>query len=141
MFVPVKPTLSVAASEFVPGQFDSDVEVLWQKGQTPDSVIHLGKVGINTDRPDESLVVHGNMKLSGHLVQPSDVRAKEDIKEVWVEARRACAIYRGTELFGAEKDMKEGKWGQGRRVLRQAGQTETETERRTGSQMERQTDR
>ena len=67
-----------------PGQFDSDVEVLWQKGQTPDSVIHLGKVGINTDRPDESLVVHGNMKLSGHLVQPSDVRAKEDIKEVQI---------------------------------------------------------
>ena len=66
------------------------VEVLWQKGQTPDSVIHLGKVGINTDRPDESLVVHGNMKLSGHLVQPSDVRAKEDIKEV---GRGVCGMY------------------------------------------------
>ena len=41
-----------------------------------------GKVGINYDHPDEALVVHGNMKLTGHLMQPSDERAKQDIEEV-----------------------------------------------------------
>lgn len=38
-------------------------------------------MGINTDRPDEALVVHGNLKLTGHIVQPSDLRAKQNIKE------------------------------------------------------------
>lgn len=47
-----------------------------------DTVFHNGKVGINTDRPDESLVVHGNIRLNGHLVHPSDVRAKKNIVEL-----------------------------------------------------------
>jgi hypothetical protein len=38
-------------------------------------------VGINTDRPDESLVVHGNIKVTGHIIQPSDIRAKKNIVE------------------------------------------------------------
>ncbi|XP_060742541.1 myelin regulatory factor isoform X3 [Tachysurus vachellii] len=65
-----------------PGQFESDSEVLWQRGQMPDSVYHHGRVGINTDRPDEALVVHGNLKVMGSLVHPSDIRAKENVKEV-----------------------------------------------------------
>ncbi|XP_072574394.1 myelin regulatory factor isoform X2 [Paramormyrops kingsleyae] len=65
-----------------PGQFESDSEVLWQRGQLPDSVYHHGRVGINTDRPDEALVVHGNLKVMGSLVHPSDIRAKENIQEV-----------------------------------------------------------
>ncbi|XP_071440803.1 myelin regulatory factor [Hetaerina americana] len=65
-----------------PGQFESDVELCWQRGHTPESVFHAGRVGINTDRPDEALVVHGNMKVTGHIVQPSDMRAKENISEV-----------------------------------------------------------
>ncbi|XP_035379727.1 myelin regulatory factor isoform X2 [Electrophorus electricus] len=65
-----------------PGQFESDSEVLWQRGQLPDSVYHHGRVGINTDRPDEALVVHGNLKVMGALVHPSDIRAKENVKEV-----------------------------------------------------------
>lgn len=48
----------------------------------PDSVYHHGRVGINTDRPDEALVVHGNVKVMGSLVHPSDIRAKENVKEV-----------------------------------------------------------
>lgn len=47
-----------------------------------DSIFHSGRVGINMDRPDESLVVHGNIKISGHLVQPSDSRAKQEISEL-----------------------------------------------------------
>ncbi|XP_026220502.1 myelin regulatory factor isoform X4 [Anabas testudineus] len=65
-----------------PGQFESDNEVLWQRGQLQDSVYHHGRVGINTDRPDEALVVHGNLKVMGSLVHPSDIRAKENVQEV-----------------------------------------------------------
>ncbi|NXT98253.1 MYRF factor, partial [Buphagus erythrorhynchus] len=48
-----------------PGQFESDSDVLWQRAQLPDTVFHHGRVGINTDRPDEALVVHGNVKVMG----------------------------------------------------------------------------
>ncbi|XP_023811531.1 myelin regulatory factor isoform X7 [Oryzias latipes] len=65
-----------------PGQFESDNEVLWQRGQLPDSVYHHGRVGINNDRPDEALVVHGNVKVMGSLVHPSDIRTKENVQEV-----------------------------------------------------------
>ncbi|XP_055922032.1 uncharacterized protein LOC129953183 isoform X2 [Eupeodes corollae] len=65
-----------------PGQFESDVELCWQRGLTPESIFHGGRVGINTDRPDESLVIHGNLKVSGHIIQPSDSRAKQEICEL-----------------------------------------------------------
>lgn len=66
-----------------PGQFESDVELCWQRGVTQDSIFtHASRVGINTDRPDESLVVHGNLKVSGHIVHPSDSRAKREIGEL-----------------------------------------------------------
>ncbi|KAK6317693.1 hypothetical protein J4Q44_G00109840 [Coregonus suidteri] len=65
-----------------PGQFESDSEVLWQRGQLADSVYHHGRVGINTDRPDEAMVIHGNLKVMGSLVHPSDIRAKENVHEV-----------------------------------------------------------
>ncbi|XP_071956558.1 myelin regulatory factor-like protein isoform X2 [Antedon mediterranea] len=65
-----------------PGQFENDVDVPWQKGQTPDSVFHLGRVGVNTDRPNEALVVHGNIKVTGQIMQPSDKRVKENFQEV-----------------------------------------------------------
>lgn len=65
-----------------PGQFESDVELCWQRGITPESIFHAGRVGINTDRPDESLVIHGNLKVSGHIIQPSDSRAKQEISEL-----------------------------------------------------------
>ncbi|KAM4850012.1 myelin regulatory factor isoform 2-T2 [Urocitellus parryii] len=65
-----------------PGQFESDSDVLWQRAQVPDTVFHHGRVGINTDRPDEALVVHGNVKVMGSLMHPSDLRAKEQVQEV-----------------------------------------------------------
>uniref|UniRef100_A0A146KTL1 Myelin gene regulatory factor n=1 Tax=Lygus hesperus TaxID=30085 RepID=A0A146KTL1_LYGHE len=65
-----------------PGQFESDGEAVWQRGVTGDSVFHCGRVGVNTERPDEALVVHGNIKLTGHIVQPSDIRAKAYVQEV-----------------------------------------------------------
>lgn len=39
-------------------------------------------MGINTDTPDEALTVHGNVKVTGHVITPSDVRVKKDISEV-----------------------------------------------------------
>ncbi|MGH0150790.1 UNVERIFIED_CONTAM: hypothetical protein FKN15_022239 [Acipenser sinensis] len=65
-----------------PGQFESDSDVLWQRGQLPDTVFHHGRVGVNTDRPDEALVVHGNIKVMGSLMHPSDIRTKENVQEV-----------------------------------------------------------
>ncbi|XP_054710958.1 myelin regulatory factor-like [Uloborus diversus] len=65
-----------------PGQFENDMELSWQKGNTLDSIFHNGRVGINTDRPEESLVVHGNIKVTGHILQPSDLRAKFDVREL-----------------------------------------------------------
>ncbi|XP_076860635.1 myelin regulatory factor-like protein [Brachyhypopomus gauderio] len=65
-----------------PGQFENDSEMLWQKGQILDSVVCQGRVGINTDTPDEALVVCGNAKIMGTVMHPSDRRAKENIQEV-----------------------------------------------------------
>lgn len=41
-----------------------------------------GRVGINTDAPDEALVVCGNARVMGAIMQPSDQRAKCNIQEV-----------------------------------------------------------
>ncbi|KAG9280515.1 myelin regulatory factor-like protein [Astyanax mexicanus] len=65
-----------------PGQFENDSEVFWQKGQTSDSVVCQGRVGVNTDSPDEALVICGNAKIMGTVMHPSDRRAKENIQEV-----------------------------------------------------------
>lgn len=65
-----------------PGQFENDVELCWQRGSSPESVFHAGRVGINTDRPDEALVVHGNVKVTGHIIKPSDLRVKTNIQKV-----------------------------------------------------------
>ncbi|XP_065217829.1 myelin regulatory factor isoform X2 [Planococcus citri] len=64
-----------------PGQFENDVELCWQRGSSPESVFHAGRVGINTDRPDEALVVHGNVKVTGHIMKPSDTRIKTNIQK------------------------------------------------------------
>jgi hypothetical protein len=55
----------------------------WTKGSTPDSVYHIGRVGVNTDHPDEAVTVHGNIKLSGQILHTSDIRAKQDFHEVF----------------------------------------------------------
>ncbi|XP_077194924.1 myelin regulatory factor-like protein isoform X2 [Paroedura picta] len=65
-----------------PAQFETDSDTLWQRGPVPDSVVCHGRVGINTDAPDEALVVCGNMKVMGTVMHPSDCRAKQNIQEV-----------------------------------------------------------
>ncbi|XP_060808876.1 uncharacterized protein LOC106143034 [Amyelois transitella] len=66
-----------------PGQFESDcTENWWQRGVSDNSVHFNGRVGINTDRPDESCVVNGNLKVMGRILHPSDARAKHNIQEL-----------------------------------------------------------
>lgn len=60
-----------------------DAESCWQRSQfVSDGIYHNGKVGIGLDDPDESLVVYGNLKLTGTLIQPSDCRIKENIQPI-----------------------------------------------------------
>ncbi|XP_055857923.1 uncharacterized protein LOC129920580 isoform X2 [Episyrphus balteatus] len=98
-----------------PGQFESDVELCWQRGITPESIFHAGRVGINTDRPDESLVIHGNLKVSGHIIQPSDSRAKQEISELdtSVQLRNLQKIrivrYRYEPEFALHSGLKSAK--------------------------------
>ncbi|XP_056430111.1 myelin regulatory factor-like protein isoform X2 [Hyla sarda] len=65
-----------------PGQFENDNDVLWQRGHLPETLVSHGRVGINTDSPDEALVVCGNVKVMGMVMHPSDSRAKRNIQEV-----------------------------------------------------------
>uniref|UniRef100_A0A8C5D1W0 Myelin regulatory factor like n=1 Tax=Gadus morhua TaxID=8049 RepID=A0A8C5D1W0_GADMO len=65
-----------------PGQFEMDSDPLWQRGAQQEAVVCQGRVGINTDAPDEALVVCGNAKVMGVVMHPSDSRAKENIQEV-----------------------------------------------------------
>lgn len=65
-------------------------------------------MGINTDRPDEALVVHGNVKVMGSLMHPSDLRAKEHVQEVGTRS-----WLRGSAV-GDEEDHWEGPGCQGR---------------------------
>lgn len=59
-----------------------DGDTLWQRGLPQDAVVCQGRVGINTNSPDEALVVCGNAKVMGAVMQPSDCRAKQNIQEV-----------------------------------------------------------
>ncbi|XP_030070695.1 myelin regulatory factor-like protein [Microcaecilia unicolor] len=65
-----------------PGQFENDADNLWQRGQVPETVVCHGRVGINTDTPDEALVVCGNVKVMGGVMHPSDIRVKHNVQEV-----------------------------------------------------------
>ena len=65
-----------------PGQFEPDAEGTWTRDPGGDTVYHIGKIGINTDQASESLTVHGNIQLTGQVLQPSDLRIKERIQEV-----------------------------------------------------------
>ncbi|KAK2882864.1 myelin regulatory factor-like protein isoform X2 [Channa argus] len=85
-----------------PGQFEMDGDALWQRGAVQESVVCCGRVGINTDSPDEALVVCGNAKVMGAVMQPSDVRAKQNIQEVDSEQQ----LKRITQMRIVEFDYK-----------------------------------
>ncbi|XP_071357816.1 myelin regulatory factor-like protein isoform X2 [Trachinotus anak] len=85
-----------------PGQFEMDGDALWQRGVVQDAVVCQGRVGINTDSPDEALVVCGNAKVMGAIMQPSDCRVKENIQEVDSEQQ----LKRITQMRIVEFDYK-----------------------------------
>ncbi|XP_029351538.1 myelin regulatory factor-like protein [Echeneis naucrates] len=85
-----------------PGQFETDGDAVWQRGTTPDAVICQGRVGINTDSPDEALVVCGNAKVMGAIMQPSDCRVKDNIQEADSEQQ----LKRITQMRIVEFDYK-----------------------------------
>ncbi|XP_039996821.1 myelin regulatory factor-like protein [Xiphias gladius] len=85
-----------------PGQFEMDGDALWQRGVVQDAVVCQGRVGINTDSPDEALVVCGNAKVMGTIMQPSDRRAKQNIQEVDSEQQ----LKRITQMKIVEFDYK-----------------------------------
>jgi hypothetical protein len=62
-----------------------------------DSVFHHGRVGINTDQPDEALTVYGNLRLTGALLQPSDERLKQDLQPV--DTSQSLRILSAMQLF------------------------------------------
>lgn len=55
---------------------------MWQRGAVQEALVCQGRVGINTDSPDEALVVCGNATVMGTVLQPSDYRAKQNIQQV-----------------------------------------------------------
>lgn len=65
-----------------PGQFESDNEPPWNRDMSSDTVFHMGRVAINTEQGSEALTVHGNIQVSGQVMQPSDSRIKTVLKEV-----------------------------------------------------------
>ncbi|KFW88187.1 Myelin regulatory factor-like, partial [Phalacrocorax carbo] len=100
--------LSASVSEKIivrasnPGQFENDSDVLWQRGHVPETIVCHGRVGINTDAPDEALVVCGNAKVMGRIMHPSDSRAKQNIREVDTNAQ----LRRITQMRLVEYDYK-----------------------------------
>ncbi|XP_019753034.1 myelin regulatory factor-like protein isoform X2 [Hippocampus comes] len=96
----VSERLIVRASN--PGQFEMDGDSLWQRGAAPDAVACHGRVGINTDAPDEALVVCGNATVMGRVMQPSDRRAKCNIREADAEEQ----LRRITQMRLVEFDYK-----------------------------------
>lgn len=63
-----------------PGHFDNDCDYMWLKSSTgSDAIYHHGKVGINTEKPEEALTVNGHIQLTGQLLQLSDVRLKRNV--------------------------------------------------------------
>lgn len=85
-----------------PGQFEMEGDAMWQRGVVQDAVACHGRVGINTDSPDEALVVCGNAKVMGTIMQPSDQRAKHNIQEIDSEQQ----LKRITQMRIVEFDYK-----------------------------------
>ena len=74
----ISDRLVVRASS--PEQYEQQASVVWEEGHTDGSVHHTGAVGINTLRPDEAVTIHGNVRVTGAVVRPSDRRIKTGVK-------------------------------------------------------------
>ena len=59
---------------------ESEPDGHWVKAQGTRSIVHTGNVGINTKAPQEALSVHGNVQVTGSVLQPSDGRLKNNFR-------------------------------------------------------------
>ena len=59
-----------------------------------------GRVGVNTDKPEEALTVNGNIQLTGQILQASDIRVKQDIRQVRTDSMSWIFL----ELLSAENE-------------------------------------
>jgi len=75
----------------------------WQNNICTDgrpALVTHSHVGINTDIPDEALVVHGNVRVVGNIYQPSDERIKQNI--LIVNTQNQLDIIRKLNLYQYE---------------------------------------
>ena len=84
---------------------------------TDNATVHHGRVGINNVRPTEALAVHGNVQVTGAILQPSDRRVKENLRPM--DTAKQLDNIKRLNLY--EYELKEA-WA------RQAGRTHTRTE-------------
>ena len=61
----------------------------WSKAEGHQATVHFGTVGINNARPTEALSVHGNVQVTGAVMQPSDLRVKENLRPMDSKAQLA----------------------------------------------------
>jgi hypothetical protein len=50
--------------------------------QNGDATYYYGRVGVNTNTPQEALTVNGNIMVTGNLLKPSDMRLKDNFAAV-----------------------------------------------------------
>ena len=98
------PDIIVRASNL--GQFaEVDTEGHWAKAQGGGSkaIVHMGNVGINTKSPHEALSVHGNVQVTGSVLQPSDGRLKNNFRPL--DSKRQLDNVRRLTLY--DYDLKD----------------------------------
>jgi hypothetical protein len=72
----------------------------WIPAIKHNSIAFFGQVGINTDAPREALTVHGNVQVTGAVLQPSDKRLKEQI--VGLDSKQQLANIKRIALYKYE---------------------------------------
>jgi len=86
---------------------ESETPQQWVNAAEAKAISYLGRVGINTDAPTEALAVHGNVQVSGAVLQPSDRRLKENI--VAINSRQQLENIKQVSIY--KYDLKDA-WAQ-----------------------------
>lgn len=98
------PDIIVRASNL--HQFsEANREAHWVKSQSGagNAIVRTGNVGINTQTPHEALAVHGNVQVTGSVLQPSDGRLKNNFQPM--DSRRQLDNVRRLTLY--DYDLKD----------------------------------
>jgi hypothetical protein len=83
---PIYPSSSASSTSGQSSQHMASITPTTTEASTPNpsttNHTFFGNVGINTSQPDEALTIIGNVKLTGNILHPSDLRVKENIQPV-----------------------------------------------------------